>query len=834
MNRRDMLRTGVAAGAGLIAPKQSVAQSLASAPEPRQHVQLDLGWRFHLGHAADLQRDFGFGRYQRTFAKVQEDAPPATMPSFDDGDWERVQVPHDWAVALPFARPPGPVPGDRNIQDRIAAHGSKAIGREYPENSVGWYRRSLDIAAGDRGRRLWLEFDGVFRDCIVFVNGCIVGENASGYAPFRVDIADFVDYDGPNVLTVRVDASLGEGWFYEGAGIYRQVVLVKAAATHVPQWGTVVRAAPDGRGGATIAIETEVANDQGRPAQVVLRRTVRAPDGSLALRFPDHPVSLPADGGSVVAGLGRLPSASSWSVETPVLYTLVSELEDGGAVIDRTETHFGVRSIRFDAEHGFFLNDRPVKLLGACNHQDHAGVGTAIPTRLDAWRVEQLQSMGCNAWRSAHNPTSQTLLDICDAKGMMMIVELRRNTTDAEALGELDRVIRRDRNHPCVILWSTGNEEPQQGLDRGARITTELKRRIGVLDPTRPVTQAFYFEEKGYGPGAWNVVDVAGLNYRTDHADAFHAQFPRLPVVLTETGSTVSTRGEYVNDARRHVVRAYDTEYPFWASTAEQWWPIAAERSYVAGGFVWTGFDYRGEPTPYPNWPSVSSQFGVLDLCGFPKDLYWYYRSCWRPDQPLVHLLPHWNWPGREGTSVDVWAFTSCEEVELIVNGVSVGRKPFKRNEHVEWKVAYEPGSIEARGFVGGRVVAQARRETAGEPRRLRLAADRPRIAADANDLAILRVEVTDANGRLMPTASNVVRFTIDGPARLIGVGNGDPNSHEPDHAPQRSAFNGLAQALVQSNGKPGLTRVTASSEGLVPAIAEFTAVPARLLPSRT
>ena len=817
LRRRDVLSSG-ALGLGLGAlPSLALAEPAPATAPAREQIRLDDGWRFHLGHASDLDRDFGFGRYQRTFAKVQEDAPPATQPAFDDSGWAAVRVPHDWAVALPFARPEGPLPApdDRNVRDRLAAHGFKAIGRDHPENSIGWYRRILPAGSADRGRQLWLEFDGVFRDCIVFVNGCIAGRNASGYAPFRVDITDFLDYDGgPNVLTLRVDASLGEGWFYEGAGIYRHVTLVKAANVHVPQWGSLVRAEPAGSG-ATIRIATDLENSGSEPARVTVRRKILAPDGSVAIQLPDDIVSLDPQVTTIREVEGRLETAHRWSIETPLLYRLVTELHDGNRLLDRTETSFGIRAIRFDADNGFYLNDKPVKLLGTCNHQDHAGVGTAIPDRLNVWRVEQLQSMGSNAWRSAHNPPSEALLDICDAKGMLMIVELRRNSTEPEALDELDRIVRRDRNHPCVILWSAGNEEPQQGTARGRRITTDLMRRIKRLDPTRLVTQAFYFEDKGYGPGAWQVVDVAGLNYRTDHIDAFHRQFPHLPVIGTETGSTVATRGEYENDALRHVVRAYDTEYPDWASTAEQWWPIAAERPFIAGGFIWTGFDYRGEPTPYPDWPSVSSQFGILDLCGFPKDDYWYYRAWWRPDEPLVHLLPHWNWSGREGQPIEVWAHSNCDEVELLVNGVSHGRRPVPRNRHASWAIPYAPGSIEARGFNGGQQVVRDRRETTGEVAAIRLSADRMKLRADGQDLAMIRVEMVDKAGRIVPRADTMLHFAVSGAGRLIGVGNGNPNSLEADQGSSRRSYNGLCQAIVQVGPEAGLIRFEARADGL-------------------
>jgi len=788
------------------------ASATASAPiSPRRTARLADGWRFHLGHAADMARDFGFGRNQRSFAKAGTGTADAAMPAFDDADWQDVRVPHDWAVELPYAPPATPV--SKEDEDAVAAHGFRAIGRAFPENSVGWYRRALPVGAGDKGRALWLEFDGVFRDCIVFVNGYIVGGSASGYAPFRVDIADFLDYDGgPNVLALRVDASLGEGWYYEGAGIYRHVTLVSAARAHVPQWGVCVRSVLTGTG-ADLAITTRLANGADLPVVATLRQSVIGPDGAAVAGIAPARFDLPARGAVEWAGGCAVPAPRLWSVEHPDLYRLVSEVLVGDAVVDRVETPFGIRTVAFDAARGFLLNGQPVKLLGVCNHQDHAGVGTAIPDALHAWRVAQTQSMGSNAWRSAHNPPAQSLLDICDATGMLMVAENRLNSTSPEALDELDRMILSSRNHPSIIAWSLGNEEPQQVTERGRHITATLAARAKALDPTRATTQAF---DAGWGVGASLAVDVIGFNYRTDKIADFHQRFPTIPVIGTEVGSTVSTRGAYANDAVRHVTRAYDTEHPWWASTAEQWWQIVADSPNIGGGFIWTGFDYRGEPTPFPSWPSVSSSFGAMDLCGFPKDNYWYYRSWWRPQHKLVHLLPHWNWPGREGQAIEVWAYGNCAQVEMVLNGKSLGRQDMPRNGHLAWSVPYQPGVLEARGIEQGRVVAQDRQVTPGAAAAVRLVADRARLTADGADLAMLRAEVVDARGTIVPTAGDLLHFAISGPARLIGVGNGDPTSHEPDHAATRHAFAGLAQAIVQTRGEPGRIVVIAGAEGLV------------------
>lgn len=796
----------------LAALRPAIAHAETDPPvaSPRRTRLLASGWRFHLGHASDVVRDFGFGRNQRTYAKAGAATADAAYAAFDDSAWDRVQVPHDWAVALPFAQPSKPAP--KETADAVAAHGFKAIGRDFPQHSVGWYRLPLAIEPGDRERRTWLEFDGVFRDCLVLINGYVVGRNESGYAPFNVDISDFLDYEGgPNQLCLRVDASLGEGWFYEGAGIYRHVTLVSAHAVHVPQWGTFVHAQP-GPGGARVSIATEVANDGLIEARVTIRHEILAPDRAVVARVPDAIVSVAAeqrgDGKAEVV----IANPSLWSIETPRLYRLVTTLHVDGAVVDRYETPFGIRSVRFDAQQGFFLNERPLKLLGTCNHHDHAGVGTAIPDRLNAWRVEQLQAMGSNAWRSAHNPPSESLLDICDALGMLMIVEARLNSSDPEAIAQLERIVRRDRNHPCVILWSVGNEEPHQGKERGARISAEMVRAVRALDPTRPTTQAF---DNSFTEGAAREVDVIGFNYRIEQIEKFHQQVPDQPIIGSETGSTVATRGEYTTDVARQVVRAYDTEHPWWSSTAEAWWRIVDRHPYIAGGFIWTGFDYRGEPTPYPNWPSISSHFGVLDTCGFPKDNYWYYRAWWRPREPLVHLLPHWTWPGREGEAIEVWAHSNCEAVELFVNGRSAGRRKVERNQHVQWSVPYAPGKLRAVGYVGGRKAASAERVTAGAAHAVRLGADRGRITGDGRDLAMLSAEIVDRAGTVVPHGDALVVFEVAGAGRIIGVGNGNPTSLEPDQASQRHAFNGLCQAIVQSSGAPGSIRINAKSTGL-------------------
>lgn len=799
LTRREMIgATAVALGlAGTNAAAGAQGQGAASL---RSRERL-AHWRFHLGHAADVDKDFGFGRDQHTFAKAGF-AADAAMPKFDDSSWNEVIVPHDWAVALPFAE--GPVAKD---SDRGAAHGFKAIGRDFPQNSIGWYRTLISIGPADRGRKIWLEFDGVFRNAIVFVNGYDVVRNESGYSPFRADIGDFLDYDGgPNVVTVRADATLGEGWFYEGAGIYRHVDLVRADLLHVPQWGVLVRSEMRS-GGALVRVATDVTNDRASPAFAILRQSLIGPGGQVAAVLPEIAIELAPGEQRTFEQDILLKSPRLWSLEERNLYQVSSEIHEADRLIDQTDTRFGIRSIAFDSNRGFFLNGRPVKLLGTANHQDHAGVGTGIPDPLHRWRVAQLQEMGSNAWRSAHNAPATALLDACDEMGMLIICEQRINSSSPEAVSELERMVRRDRNHPCVILWSLGNEEPHQATARGARITADLQEHVRALDPTRPTTFAM---DQGWDKGIGRVVDVLGFNYRTNQIEAYHGRHPEQPVIGTETGSTVATRGEYSNDPGRHIVRAYDTEHPWWATTAEEWWTIVADRPYIAGGFVWTGFDYRGEPTPYNEWPSISSQFGILDTCGFPKDNYFYYRAWWRPDQPLVHLLPHWNWEGHEGQAIEVWTHGNCDEVELKLNGRSLGRKRMERNRHLVWSVPYAPGRLEAIGYNGGRVAARDARETSGPARAVELMLDRR--TPKAGEIVIANARVLDARGRLVPTANDRLRFTVNG-GEVIGVGNGNPNSLEADVASERRAFNGLAQAIVRTGRGP--VEVSVTSDGL-------------------
>ena len=812
LNRRHLLATAAAVCIAGAARAQDTTTVIVEPASRRQRIRFDDGWRFAFGHLNDVTKDFGFGADLRTYAKQGSDATPAAKADFDDSAWRELNLPHDWAVELPFVENPKAAalkPDEHGaIWDPAANHGYKPLGREFPETSIGWYRKTFKRDAADAGKLISLEFDGVFRCTTVMINGYIVKTHDGGYGPFRVELNDFLNTDDtPNTVLVRVDASLGEGWFYEGAGIYRHVWMVKTDPVHIPQYGVLVRAKTDG----TVEVTTTVRNDSDQPRDMVVVPILLPGQAGKISASTGTPVTLGAWQQTEVHEVLTVDQPRLWSLEDPYLYYGGVSLIQGETTLDYYSVRFGFRDIKFDANTGCFLNGKSVKLKGTCNHHDHAGVGAALPDAIQAYRVRCLQDMGCNAYRTSHNPPTPELLDACDELGMLVIDETRMMTSSYQGLDDLATMILRDRNHPSVILWSIGNEEPQQGTDRGAHIARTMKRLVNRLDPTRLITAAM---DNGYGEGITSVIDVMGFNYRDNKIDDFHAKFPTMPIIGTETASTVCTRGEYVDDPVAHIVPAYDTTAPWWANTAEQWWPHFDAKPNIAGGFIWTGFDYRGEPTPYSSWPSISSQFGVLDTCGFPKDNFYYYRAWWR-SEPLLHLFPHWNWEGKEGQEISVWAYGNCDEVELFVNGKSVGKKPMPKDMHIDWKVVYQPGKIEAFGYKNGKAILKDKRETAGASARIVLTADRTALDADGMDCAVLRAEVFDAKGRPVPKAADLIRFDVTGPAAVIGVGNGNPNSHEPDKASQRMVFNGLCSAIVQAKKEAGSVTITASADGL-------------------
>lgn len=807
MSRRNLLRGAAAVGLHSMVTPRVLARGIDEASVPqhpleglaagfsRKRLLLDFDWKFAFGHADDPARDLGFGATLEEFSKTV--GFDFATEKFDDSRWRSLNLPHDWAVELPFVR-------DAALQ----SHGYKPLGRAYPETSIGWYRRGFDISAGDLGRRIVLEFDGAFRSALLFVNGSLIGRHDSGYTPFRFDISDFVNFGARNVLAVRVDATFGEGWFYEGAGIYRHVWLTTTAPLHLGAWESCVRAEVEAHA-AALSLATSVENQGSVAADATVRWNILDAHGQLVATARSEPQTVTPGSHALFSAQARLESPMLWAPESPHLYSAVVTVESGGLAHDAERVNFGVRTIAFDADKGFFLNGKSVKIKGTCNHQDHAGVGVALPDGLHSYRLSVLRDMGSNAVRTSHNMPTPEWVAACERMGIMMMCETRRMSSTPDGLAELEIMIKRYRNSPAIILWSMGNEEwALQKSPEGARIVASMVRRAHELDPTRPCTAAV---NGSYDGGLSGMLEVEGFNYNLGAIDAYHRGKPQQPLIGSETASTISTRAIYETDPLRNWLSAYDVNHTAWSELAEEWWKFYAAREYLSGGFAWTGFDYRGEPTPY-GWPSINSQFGIVDMCGFPKDNFFYYKSWWGRE-PVLHLFPHWNWAQRLGEPVSVWVHTNLEEVELFLNGRSQGRRMVQPLTHLEWQVKYEPGVIEARGMKNGAVVMNARRETTGAPASIRLTCDQEEIPADGEAIAIVRVEVLDAANRAVPTADNLVKFVISGEGALLGVGNGDPNCHESDKLPMRSVFNGLAQLIVQASRNPGVLVIEAYTE---------------------
>jgi beta-galactosidase len=778
------------------AQPQTGPPAVAAAGAGRERLLLDFGWRFHFGHATDASKDFDF---RGNFSKTGGFGAVSTLP-FDDSDWKAVDLPHDWAIELPFENDPA-----------LGSKGFYPLGRTYPATSVGWYRRIFELPASDAGKRITVEFDAAYREAMVVFNGFYIGRHVGGYDPFSFDLTDFATPGGKNVLLVRVDATESDGWFYEGAGIYRHVWLVKTNPLHVKKWGAFARTEVR-PGEATVKIRTEVENCGKAVRNARVTSTILDPAGKLVVKAVSAPQSI-ADWGELVTEQQVVVRAPAlWSLEERNLYKLVTEIDAGGAVTDRHETPFGIRTCTFDAEKGFLLNGKSVKLKGTCNHQDHAAVGAAVPDAVQYFRVRKLQEMGCNALRTSHNPPTPELLNAADELGMLVFDETRMMSSSPEGLSQLENLVRRDRNHPSVFMWSLGNEEGQAATDKGFLILTEMKGVTTKHDGSRPVSMA-PLGGNNMDKFGFAALDVQGYNYADPAADAFHKANPKVPVMGTEQVSAVATRGIYKMDPEHGYVGSYDPYTTTGRASCEGWWSFCNARPWLAGGFIWTGFDYRGEPSPY-GWPNISSQYGIIDMCGFPKDSFFYFQAWWR-EKPALHLFPHWNWPGLEGQEIAVWVYSNLDRVELFLNGQSLGAKDVKKDSHLAWNVKYAPGAIEAHGFKDGKQVLTAKRETAGPAAKLVLTADRKEISADGEDVAMFAVEVQDAEGRTVPAADNEVSFRLTGEGRVMGVGNGDPTNHEPDTASSRKAFCGLCMAVVQSSKTAGNISVEASSPGL-------------------
>lgn len=798
-----------------------------SAQSVRERILLDENWQFAFGNASDPAKDLGCGteyfNYLTKAASIHNEGPYS--PKFDAAkwnvEWKNVDLPHDWVVDLPY--------------DSLASHshGYKTVGYKYPETSVGWYRKTFIVPQEDKGKHLYLQFDGIFRDARIWVNGFYLGHEPSGYAVQTYDITEYLNYGSENLITVRTDATLEEGWFYEGAGIYRHVWLNKTASLHVAPFGTFVYTnstyIPEE---AFINVETTVVNSGLQSATYSLRHTLLTAEGKelgqkevkgkelLAKERHRTTVSLYLAALNVESG-DINEDYHLWTPNTPYLYTMKTEVYSGDNLVDCYHTPFGIRQIGFDANRGFLLNGRPLKLKGVNMHQDHPGVGTGIPDALQIYRLKQLKAIGCNAYRSSHNPMTPEMLDACDSLGILVIEENRLTGVNKEHIDLLERMIVRDRNHPCVILWSVGNEEwGIEWEETGNRIVATMREYCHRIDPTRLMTVA-----SSGGPTVLAPADVAGYNYILQNpVDKYRSEYPERCAIGSEETSGCGTRGIYFDETDKGLMVAHNRKpngRDSLLNCIERGWKFYDERPWLGGLFYWTGFDYRGEPNPM-KFPATGSQFGILDYCGFPKDEAFYLKSWWR-EEPVLHIFPHWNLQGHEGEKVDIWAYSNCDEVELIVNGKKIGRKSMPKNGHLFWTAVYEPGMVKAIGYKNGKKVMTQEIETTGEPARIVLTPDHSVFRSDIKkDVVVVCVELQDKKGRFVPTACNELEFTVTGPVRILGVGNGSPayqSTERPSDVNARTyqvkTFNGLAQILLQSTGEEGEVTMTVSSENI-------------------
>ncbi len=790
----------------------SVLSTAVHAESVRETIRLDKGWRFAFGHAADPAKDFGCGteyfNYLTKASSIHNEGPYTAK--FDDAAWQEVQIPHDWVTTLPYAL------------EASHSHGYKTVGWKYPETSVGWYRKTIVIPNDDLGKRLMLRFDGIFRNARVWFNGFYMGTEPSGYVTQVYDITPYIKYGDENLICVRADASLEEGWFYEGAGIYRDVWLEKMAEVSVAPFGTFVRADLQKKpGAAVLMVRTEVTNS-GLETQhyTVDIRLLDAEGREVVYGKDNYPSNLKAKDTKGQECMLIVKEPHLWSPDNPYLYQVEHIVKVDDKVTDVYTTTIGIRDIRFDAEQGFLLNGKPLKLKGVNMHQDHAGVGTAIPDALQAWRIRQLKAFGCNAYRASHNPMTPALLDICDREGILVIDENRLMGINEEHLRLLERMIKRDRNHPSIILWSDGNEE--WGLEntiQGTRLAEAMREYTKLFDPTRPSTVA-----NAGGTELIKGLDVVGFNYIVQNdVDNRKAANPSWKIVGTEETSGCGTRGWYLNSPDypgRMVSMNRDTTHHHVENVIERGWQFYTERPWTAGLFYWTGFDYRGEPNPL-KYPAHDSEFGILDYCGFPKDEAYYLKSWWT-DEPTLHIFPHWNLQGHEGEEIDLWAYSNCDEVELIVNGKKLGRQPMPKNGHLKWRAVYQPGRVVAYGYKNGKRIMTQTIETTKPAYQTVLNADRTELTADGRDVAVITVEVQDKKGRVVPDACPVLTFTLEGEGRILGAGNGDPMFPGQDHPSDANcreftipAFNGLAQVLIQSTPTPSALVLRCQSDGL-------------------
>ncbi len=764
-----------------------------------------------------------------------------TQPGFDDKGWQALTLPHDWGIEGPF--------------DPKAPGGTGKL----PFYGIGWYRKHFTVAAGDQGRRLYLDVDGAMSYANVWLNGQYVGGWPYGYASWRVDLTPYIKFGGENVIAIRLENPPNSSRWYPGGGIYRNVWLVKTSPVHVGHWGTYLTTPEVSSSAATVKLKVTIDNNSKQVANVSVSTQIFPMDSNgrkARTAVADiAPVSLqiPPDGSAVAEGTETVANPKLWGPppqQRPNRYVAVTTVSQADKVVDAYETPFGIRTLKFDPNAGFFINGEHILLNGVNNHHDLGALGAAVNYRALQRQLEMLMEMGCNAIRTSHNPPAPELLDLTDKMGFLVMDEafdvwVRRKTPMDHHLifpdwdeQDLRAMVRRDRNHPSVILWSIGNEVGEQfTADAGAALARKLSDIVHDEDPTRPTTTAMNVAKPASPFAA--AVDVVSLNYQgagirsaPGQYPAFHQAMPDKFIVSSETASAFSSRGEYLfpvaeglggavranfgQDATTHHVSAYELYHAAFGASVDKVFASQEKHPYVGGEFVWTGWDYLGEPTPF--YSSRSSYSGIIDLAGFKKDRFYLYQSHWRPDLPMAHILPHWTWPDRVGQITPVHVFTSGDEAELFLNGKSLGKKKKAQYEYrLRWdEVTYEPGELKVITYKNGKDWATDTIKTAGAAAKLTAQADRTTITADSLDLAFVTITIADKDNVLVPRSKNRVRFSIDGPGEIIATDNGDPTSFESFQSKERSAFNGLCLAIIRAKpGQPGPITLKAESEAL-------------------
>lgn len=702
--------------------------------------------------------------------------------------WETVTLPHDGIISQ--------APSKEN---------NNALG--YFDYQNLWYRKHFTLSDADKDKHLTLYFEGVTGNATVYLNGCLVKRHCGGYAPFEVDITDFALFDRENLLAVYVDVSHHEGWWYEGAGIYRHVWLVKTDTTAVDLYGVFVcPVKKENESGWTLKTEVTLRNTAFADDRVTVSVAYLDADGQTIAQTDEQPLCVEAQSKAKLCMHTDVDGVKRWDIDDPNLYTAVTTVKRDGAVIDTVTDRFGFRTFRFDAAHGFFLNERPVKIKGVCCHQDFGLTGRAVADNIYRYRIQLMKEMGANGYRTSHYPHAEATMDALDELGLVVMDETRWFSTSEESKEQLKTLIKRDRNRPSVILWSVGNEEPFHTEQRGVRITKGLKALVRRYDTSRPITTAVSIEPQD--APTLGVCDVIGINYNLSAYDTIHKKYPDIPLVSSECCATGTTRGHYADDAPiRGYINAYDHDANYWFLGRENTWKFIMAREWVAGSFQWAGIEHRGETV----WPRLCSQSGAVDLFLQKKDAFYQNQSHWS-DTPMIHLLPHWNHVGREGKEIDVWAYTNCEVAELYLNGKSLGVRQLEPYSHAAWQVPFERGVLEVVGRKNGQEVARDRVETTGKPIALKLTLENE-ITSVGSDVALVRCEAVDAAGRCVPDAEGVtVQFDVDAGGELLGTGS-DISDPTPVTCPDRRMRAGVCVAAVRV--KKETVCVTARAFGL-------------------